>query len=178
MQLLWEHVDDIPYADIVLIQCYMGWRPQELCALRIDGVNLEKRYIVGGMKTSSGKERTVPIHANIHALVERHYKEALRRGSDYLFCCPDSGNGILTYEKYRTRFNRVMSKLGIEGHKPHDPRKTFVTMCKNAGVDEYAIKHMVGHAISDITESIYTDRSVEWLAEELTKLPKIPNIQV
>lgn len=61
-------------------------------------------------------------------------------------------------------------QLGIEGHKPHDPRKTFVTMCKMAGVDEYAVKYMVGHTISDITESIYTDRSVDWLAKELAKV--------
>lgn len=36
--------------------------------------------------------------------------------------------------------------------------------------DEYAIKYMVGHTVSDITESVYTDRGVEWLADELRKV--------
>lgn len=174
--LLWKHVNDVPYVDIVLIQCYMGWRPQELCALRIDAVNLEKNCITGGMKTDSGKERVVPIHENIRLIIERRYEEARLFGSDHLFRCPDSGNGKLTYSKYRTRFANVMKRLGINGHRPHDPRKTFITMCKNADVDEYAIKHMVGHTISDITESIYTDRNVEWLAKELSKVPKITNM--
>lgn len=174
--LLWEHVTDTPYVDMILIQVYMGWRPAELCALRIEDVNLEKRLIVGGMKTDSGKARTVPIHENIYGLVEQRYNDAFSYGGEFLFRCPDCGNGILTYEKYRTRFHRVMKQLGIEGHLPHDPRKTFITMCKNAKVDEYAIKHMAGHSIADITESVYTDRSVEWLAEELSKVPSFPKI--
>lgn len=41
---------------------------------------------------------------------------------------------------------------------------------QKAGVDEYAIKYMVGHTVSDITESVYTDRDVEWLADELRKV--------
>lgn len=176
MHTLWGHVGDTPYVDAILIQCYMGWRPSELCALRIADVNLEKRLIVGGMKTSAGVRRTVPIHENIQTLVERRYADAAANGSEFLFRCPDSGNGVLTYEKYRTRFASLMKKFGMDGHLPHDPRKTFVTMCKKAGVDEYAIKHMVGHSISDITESVYTDRNVDWLFRELSKVPRNPNI--
>lgn len=165
---LWAHVNDIPYADIILIQCYMGWRPKELGLLRIEDVNLDKGFIVGGTKTQAGTMRTVPIHSRIRPLVIQRYNEALSLDSKYLFNCTDSGNGVLTYAKYRVRFTNVMRQIGIEGHRPHDPRKTFVTLCKLAGVDEYAIKHMVGHAIADITESVYTERSVDWLAEELS----------
>lgn len=167
---LWENVESVPYADVVLIQCYMGWRPQELCLLRLADVNLEKGFIVGGMKTEAGKMRTVPIHDKVRPLIEQRYKEALLHKKDFLLNCLDSGNGVMTYAKYRTRFHAVMKKLGIKGHQPHDPRKTFITMCKRAGVDEYAIKHMVGHTINDITESVYTERDLEWLARELAKI--------
>lgn len=169
-----RHVGDVSYADAILIQCYMGWRPAELCALKIIDVDLANRVIVGGMKTDSGKGRSVPIHENILPLVKRRYDEAVLHKGEFLFTCPDSWNGILTYSKYRIRFADAMKQLGIEGHKPHDPRKTFVTMCKEAGVDEYAIKYMVGHTISDITESVYTDRSIEWLKNELAKVPCLP----
>ena len=57
-----------------------------------------------------------------------------------------------------------------EKHRPHDSRKQFVTMAKKSGVDEFAIKRIVGHRISDITESIYTDRSTSWLKSEIEKI--------
>lgn len=85
------------------------------------------------------------------------------------FCC-DLDGGELTYDKYNKRFHKLMNELGITGHKPHDARKTFITLCKNANVDEYAIKRMAGHAIDDITEAIYTDRSIDWLKSEVEKI--------
>ena len=54
--------------------------------------------------------------------------------------------------------------------RPHDGRKHFVTMAKKYGVDEYAIKYMVGHKISDITEKVYTQREFEWLKDEIEKI--------
>jgi integrase len=43
MKVLWQNVDNVKFADWILIQCYMGWRPQELATLRLDEVNLEKK---------------------------------------------------------------------------------------------------------------------------------------
>lgn len=43
-------------------------------------------------------------------------------------------------------------------------------MAKNKGVDEFAIKRIVGHAIQDITENVYTVRDVEWLKQENEKV--------
>ena len=43
-------------------------------------------------------------------------------------------------------------------------------MAKKYGVDEYAIKYMVGHKISDITEKVYTEREFQWLREEIEKI--------
>ena len=58
-----------------------------------------------------------------------------------------------------------------EDHRPHDPRKTFITMAKKAEVDEYVIKRLIGHRITDITEGTYTERDLEWLRAELEKMP-------
>lgn len=46
----------------------------------------------------------------------------------------------------------------------------FVTMAKKYGVDEYAIKYIVGHVINDITEKVYTKREIEWLKTEIEKI--------
>ena len=43
-------------------------------------------------------------------------------------------------------------------------------MAKKYGVDEYAIKYMVGHKIADITEKVYTQREFDWLKTEIEKL--------
>ena len=57
-----------------------------------------------------------------------------------------------------------------EQHRPHDPRKQFITMAKKFGCDEYAIKILVGHEITDVTEKVYTDRSIEWLRKDIEKI--------
>ena len=43
-------------------------------------------------------------------------------------------------------------------------------MAKKANVNEYALKRLVGHHISDITENVYTDRPISWLREEIEKI--------
>ena len=174
LSILWKNVDSVPFVDWVLIQCYMGWRPQELATLRLDEIDLEKWYMQAGMKTPSGKQRLVPIHSKIRHLVKRNYDYAVSIGSQYLFNDKGqthSGSWKVTYDKYRHRFEKVISSLGLNPeHRPHDPRKTFITRAKKANVDEYALKEMVGHKIEDITESTYTVRDIEWLREDVEKI--------
>lgn len=174
MQILWENVDTLRFVDWILIQCYMGWRPQELAKLKIKDVHIDEQYIVGGMKTSAGKDRPVPIHSRIKALVQRNYDKAIELGSQYLFNDPTTVKGgmLITYDKYAGRFAKIMAALNFrDDHRPHDPRKTFTTMAKKAGVDEYVIKRLIGHRITDITEGTYTERDIEWLRTELEKMP-------
>ena len=175
MDLLWEHVDDVQYVDIVVIQCYSAWRPQEIGLIKIENVDLENWTFIGGMKSEAGTERIVPIHSRIRHLVKRKYDEAISLGSKYLFNCTDGttkrSSLKFTYGKYRERFIEVRDKLNLNPeHRPHDPRMHFTTMAKKYKVDEYAIKYMVGHAISDITEKVYTKRDVEWLKEEIENI--------
>lgn len=174
MQTLWNNVDSLRFVDWILIQCYMGWRPQELAILKIADVNLDNQYIVGGMKTTAGQNRTVPIHPRIKHLVQKNYDQAVELGSKNLFNDPLAVKGgmLVTYDKYAGRFAKIMTALKLrEDHRPHDPRKTFITMAKKADVDEYVIKRLIGHRITDITEGTYTERDIEWLRSELEKMP-------
>ena len=62
--------------------------------------------------------------------------------------------------------------LGINPeHRGHDGRVHFVTSAKKAEVDEYALKRIIGHYISDLTERVYTARSTDWLQKEIQKIP-------
>lgn len=75
----------------------------------------------------------------------------------------------MTYDKYRGRFNKVMLKLKMK-HRPHETRHTFITLSKEANMDEYILKLIVGHAITDVTEKVYTHRTMEQLQEEICKI--------
>lgn len=171
---LWDNVGKVKFADWIIIQCYMGWRPQELATLRLDEINLDEWYMVAGMKTDAGKQRIVPIHEKIKELVKDNYNKGVELGTGYLFNDKGqthAGSYLMTYDKYSNRFKKVINQLGLNPeHRPHDPRMTFVTRCKKAGVDEYALKEMIGHTIEDITESTYTIRDVEWLRKDLEKM--------
>lgn len=175
IKLLWKHVNDKEHVDIILIQCYSGWRPQELGLIRLKDTDLEKWTFTGGLKTEAGKDRTVPIHPRIRSLVKTKYEEAIDLGSPYLLNFVDPNNRSkstkLTYDRYSDSFSQIIKDLKLNpDHRPHDGRKHFVTMAKKNGVDEYAIKYMVGHRISDITEKVYTQREFDWLIEEMGKI--------
>ena len=173
---LWASLSDTEsWAEIILIQCYMGWRPQELGLLKIENVDLENWEITGGMKTKAGTDRTVPVHPRIRPLVMKWYNKAKELNYEYLFSCTDTvshkSSKKLTYDKYTYRVDKVVYDLKLNPlHRPHDGRNTFISMCKNAGVDEYAIKKMVGHEIYDITEKVYTQRDPQWLYKEILKI--------
>lgn len=173
---LWKNVNTRLYTDVILIQCYSGWRPTELIELRLEDINLKEWTMTGGIKSDAGINRIVPIHSKIKELVQKKYNEAIELKSEYLINCLDrkSKRDMInfSYKKYSKRFAEVISDLELNiKHKPHDPRKHLVTMAKKYGLDEYAIKIIIGHSISDLTERVYTDRDVEWLRSELEKIP-------
>ena len=174
MKILWDNVDKIRFVDWILIQCYMGWRPQELATLQLADVNLDEWYMVAGMKTDAGKNRMVPIHTKIQPLVKRNYDYAVSLGSDALFNDPTATKGgmKITYDKYAGRFDKVMAALKLNPeHRPHDPRMTFITMAKKAGIDPMVVKRLAGQRINDVTEAVYTVRDLEWLRSDIEKIP-------
>lgn len=176
IQKLWDNISNISYVDIVIIQIYSGWRPQELGLIELKNVDVINWTFKGGMKTDAGTDRIVPIHRKIQQLVKARYKEALEMGSEYLFNCPDGAtyrnSCKLTYDKYKYRFNKIIQTLELNpAHRPHDPRMHFITMAKKAGINDNAIKKIVGHSTKgDITEHTYTIRDIEWLRQDIEKI--------
>ena len=172
---LWENINKVQYTDVILIQCYSGWRPQELGLIRLEDVDLENWVFSGGLKTEAGRNRKVPIHTKIRGLVQKRYDEAQKIGSKYLINCTDThthrSSHMFTYDKYRARFDKIKKALELNPeHRCHDGRMHFITQAKKYDVDEYAIKYMVGHAITDLTERVYTKREFDWLKDEIEKI--------
>lgn len=170
--LLWDNLDNIAFADMILIGIYSGWRPQELAILKVTDIDLEAGTMLGGLKTDAGKNRIVPIHPLIRPLIENRIKEATAMQSEFLFNDANGQQGTyMTYDKYRKRFEKVMKYLKLT-HRPHETRHTFITKAKACNVDEYILKLIVGHAIDDITEKVYTHRTIDQLRAEMEKITK------
>ena len=158
---------------MILIGIYTGFRPKELCNITIDNINLEEKYIIGGMKTEAGTDRYVPIHNKIFDLVKHCYDDAAKYNCKTLFFILDNKNKAksLTYDMYRHRFEKVMSALNVTNtYSPHCTRHTFITKAKQYNVNEYALKRIVGHEISDITEAVYTHRDNSFFHTEINKI--------
>ena len=168
MAKLWENINTLPGATEIIIQCYSGWRPRELCGLKLTDVDLDKMTFKGGSKSDAGKNRAVPIHSRIQPLVKAKYQEAEQLGSAYVF---NLAGKPLTYDRFNHLLRKLKKQLALnENHRLHDGRKHFVTMAKKYKVDEYAIKYIVGHSITDLTERVYTKRDLPWLREEIEKI--------
>jgi len=131
------------FVEFILIMCYSGFR---ISAYKTLKVNLEKGYLKGGVKTMAGKNRTVPIHSGIFALVKKRHER--------LGCLLDKD---ITY--FRNKMYDTLARLGTEHHKPHDCRHTFSMLCERYEVKESDRKRLLGHTFqNDIINAVYGHR--------------------
>lgn len=157
-EILWANEAKI-IVKLTLIFLYTGMRPNELFKIKISKVFIKDKYMLGGSKTKAGKNRIIPIHHKILHLIEYFYDEE----NEYLITINKEN---YTYEKYASEFKKLMKELKMK-HVPYDTRHDFATRMKNAGTNEYLLKRIMGHSISDITENIYTHRNEKELVDEV-----------
>ena len=82
----------------------------------------------------------------------------------------------MNYSNYRReKFDNIMEKLRMK-HNPHDCRHTFAGLMDSAGgygagasasANKLCIKRIMGHASQDITDDIYTHKTLEELIEAI-----------
>ena len=94
MALLWKNLGHKYGIEFMIIQCYSGWRPQELGLIELADVDLSNWTFKGGIKTDAGENRVVPIHPRIRDLVSKSYEEADQLGSKYLFNYTDEDRRV------------------------------------------------------------------------------------
>lgn len=172
IQKMWQAIEFVPFVDMILFGCYSGWRPGELIRLKVQDVNITEDYIAGGIKTINGRNRKVPIHPLVKDIVVKYYNEAKEAGSEYLFNDVTKKQGLgLSNDQYLSRFNKAMEalKFGTK-YSPHCTRHTFITKAKSVGMNEFILKRIVGHKITDLTENVYTHRTLDDLKKEMLKI--------
>lgn len=146
----------VPYADHILCQCYLGFRPSELLALRREDYDPTERTFRGGSKTDAGRDRVVTVSPKIQRAVNR----CLARGGDRVFC--GMHGEALSIEDYRAAFYDVLDTLGLANptykvnddlrhtYTPHSCRHTFATLMKRIeGADKDKLA-LIGHTSNEM----------------------------
>lgn len=164
LQTLWSNSADIGVQS-VLILCYTGLRPTELMKIEKVNVDLEQKVMRGGIKTAAGKGRLIPIADKILPFVQAAYE---RSSGDYLYC-GDKGEQ-LNYDAYRSKYWTPVMNTFKFNHLPHDGRHTCATMLDNHDINVKIKKLILGHASGDVTEKVYTHKTVEQLLEAINKI--------
>ena len=158
-----QEVDDLftkdnVISDMILVGIYSGMRPNELIGLKrseIDG----RFFRIHGSKTENGLFRDCPIHRDIYPIIERNAVKSAKFATERLFVI-DNG----------TQINYMAYHNAMTGHTPHDTRHSFITYAKRSGMDDLAVKRIVGHSSGrDVTQDVYTHTDDSFLQREMEK---------
>lgn len=163
LEALWSLADSHKNIQIVLILCYTGLRPTELCKIKSEDVHIDECYMLGGIKTAAGRNRAIPLANKILPFV----KNLLSEGHTMLL---EDEDGPLNYDKLRPRYwETAMTLLPVEmrNHLPHDGRHTCATLMDNAEINDKIKKLILGHASKDVTQKVYTHKTIEQLIEAI-----------
>ena len=158
---LFEYVDKLEYVDTVLIMIYTCMRIGELLTIKTENVHLDERYMIGGIKTEAGKNRIIPINKKILPYIKKWYNPA----NEYLIT-NDKGEQMQHQNYRREKFKNIMEKLRID-HTPHECRHTGISLLDSAGANKLCVKRIVGHSSKDITEDVYTHKTIQELIETI-----------
>ncbi|MEE0721524.1 MAG: tyrosine-type recombinase/integrase [Caecibacter sp.] len=163
--ILWANTDS-KAVRLALIYIYTGLRPTELLRVKTEGVFISERYLRAGMKTKAGKNRVIPIAEKILPFIEELYDE----NNEYLVIDDRDGKPVRTYDRFRAHYwatDKVLQKMQ---HLPHDCRHTTATLLSNADVNKKTIQLILGHAARDVTDQVYTHKTISQLIEAINKI--------
>lgn len=160
---LWDGSDKAFY-DSVLILLYTGFRISEMLELKVENINLEEKYMVGGKKTAAGINRTVPIHHRIYDMVA---ERCAASNKGYLI--EYKGRPMNAHQYRSIHWERIMADIGAS-HTPHETRHTFRSRLDSAGAKRVCIDKIMGHSSGNVGEDIYTHKSLDELIETIEML--------
>lgn len=162
----------------ILLSAATGIRIGELCALKWENINLEKRILTvrntvqriknidGNTATklvvtspkSSSSVREIPLPEFIIPYLSNH-----RTGNS---CYLLSGTqGIVEPRVMQYRFKRILAELHLSDVSFHSLRHLFATNCIAIGVDVKSLSEILGHSNVQITLNRYVHSSMEQKVE-------------
>lgn len=132
-------------AMIVLMMIFTGMRIGELFSLKVSEVY--DTYVIGGEKTSAGRNRIIPIRSEGREYFQ-HFKRTAE--NDLLL----SGYGSI-YHFRRAEYYKLLDRLGIPHITPHAARHTYASWAASKGMKPEILQKILGHAQYSTTAEIY-----------------------
>lgn len=145
-----------------------GLRRGELLNLRWSALDLGKRALLvlnmreEGELTKSRKNRAMPMHLDVHAVLADLWKQAPKKldvqgiwaSNPHVFTWPDGRPFCPDWASHE--FERLVKKVGIPHCTMHDLRRSFSTIAQRAGVDKAVVKDLGGWSCMSVVEKHYT----------------------
>ena len=162
---IWQEIDAGNHdAEIAMLYIYTGMRPSELLLVEKANVDLEKRIMIGGLKTEAGQDRHIPIHRCIMPIMQRLMSEP---GENLIMRTDGKKLRPMSYARFREyHWDPLMAKLEMPHYTMHYGRHTCATILREAKVEEDIRKLILGHKNMDITDR-YTHHSDSMLVEAM-----------
>jgi integrase len=157
-----------------------GNRISEFAQLRVSDVLREGDYI-GLQITDSGDDqhiknegsaRTVPLHPRIRGDFERFLEGHERNhGTQRLFPLLKPDVMKRSGGRWSTWFTKYRKENGIYVRRQdaHSFRHSYITACRNAGIDVSIFSRWTGHKLSEVVHK-YGDMSLAALAKDIGKV--------
>jgi len=143
---------------LLLTMLRLGLRVSEVCSLQASAIKWSHGRWVLKCKVKGGRERTLPIPADVKKAIDEYLKlDSKRRsnlhsdGSEAFFFQPHTNYRTLVFDKglsSRMAWNivsRWASYGGIGQLSPHDLRRTAITKALDQGLSYRQVQMMSGH---------------------------------
>ncbi|MBQ8502739.1 MAG: site-specific integrase [Clostridia bacterium] len=171
----------------VLLSLYAGLRIGEVCALKWEDIDLNKKTIhikhtvsrvtlinreSSGAKTklqineakTISSNRIIPIPKNLISILEGNKK------ASSMFVLPGNIYPYTDPRTYQYTFHKYLRECGIRNINYHVLRHTFATRCIESGMDVKSLSEILGHSNVNITLNIYVHSSIELKRKQMEKM--------
>ena len=172
--------------DLGVYLCFnTGMRIGELCALKWNCIDLEKRIIVikntlGRIYDPNNKKtkiiidepktknsiREIPISDKLYKIL----KPLSEKYDEDSFFLTGSKEKFIEPRSYERIYKNIIKKCEVTPNKFHAIRHTFATNCIEVGMDAKSLSEILRHATVDITLNTYVHSSYEMKKKYLEKI--------
>ncbi len=161
---------DEPWKSACMIAWFTGFRRETVFNLKYENIKDDIITVMPGKTARFGRAVRVPLHPQL---------------KEYLSKLPKSPDGrVLGFDKRHTNggafnkyFGEILKKLNIESSEQgivnfNSIRNSFISRCRAAGLKDHAIRGIVGHTDSEMTDLYSHD------IDSAMQLKELPNIKL
>jgi integrase len=133
-----------PLQDVATLMIETGARPDEICCLKCENINLKQGYLSIPSGKTRAARRKIPLSARAVAVLEKRIEKAK---GDYIFSGgrggSDSSKPIV---KLNNAHNGAVTRAEVKAFRLYDLRHTWASRAAMAGVDLVTLAAMLGHS--------------------------------